>query len=449
MLTTRPEPPGWGQPQRSTRGSLMVASSSRPYRPDVAATIVFRAFRLSTWREAAYLLLGGLVAIVAFVLLVTGVSVGLALVITFVGIPILAATALAARGIAWFERWRVTLVLGAPVEARYGARDETGFWRRILAIARDVQTWKDVGWLAVLSVVGFGFALAPLVLWPTVLWAVSYPAWWWGLPDSWLPEWGNENRINTWVEVLLVFVGGLVLLVVTPWVCAAFARAEAELARLFLAPGDRDRAERLERSRAAAVRTQEEERRRLERDLHDGVQARLVALSLDLGMARDKLAGGDAEAARGLLDEAHEEAKTTLAELRELVRGVHPAILADRGLDAALSALAARSPVPVTVEADVGRLPAAVESAAYFVVAEALANIAKHSEATRADVRARVLDGSLVVEVTDDGRGGARVGAGSGLLGLEDRVRALEGSLRIASPPGGPTILVAEVPCGS
>jgi len=282
-----------------------------------------------------------------------------------------------------------------------------------------------------------------------VLWAVSYPVWWWGPPDSWLPEWGNENRINTWAEVWIVFAAGLVLLVVTPWVVAVLARGQAELARLFLAPGDRARVRELERSRAAVVRTQEEERRRLERDLHDGVQARLVALALDLGMARDKLAGGDSSAAGELLDEAHEEAKATLAELRELVRGVHPAILADRGLDAAVSALAARSPVQVAVDVEVDRLPAALESAAYFVVAESLANVAKHSDATRADVRVRRLDGQVVVEVTDDGRGGARIGAGSGLIGLEDRVRALDGTLRIASPPGGPTVVIAELPCGS
>jgi hypothetical protein len=141
----------------------MVARVAPPYRPGVAATIIFRAFRLSTWRETAYLLVGGLVAIAAFVVLVTGVSVGLALVITFVGIPILAATALAARGIAWVERWRVALLGVAPLEGRYSTGRETGFWRRILALARDVQTWKDVGWLPVLSVVGFAFALVPLV----------------------------------------------------------------------------------------------------------------------------------------------------------------------------------------------------------------------------------------------------------------------------------------------
>jgi signal transduction histidine kinase len=166
-------------------------------------------------------------------------------------------------------------------------------------------------------------------------------------------------------------------------------------------------------------------------------------------MARDKLDGGDTDAARELVDEAHDEAKQTLATLRELVRGVHPAILADRGLDAALSALAARSPVPVEVDVEAARLPAEVESAAYFVVAEALANVAKHSGATHCDVRIRVRDGSVVVEISDDGVGGARMGAGSGLSGLADRVQALDGSLRVASPDGGPTVIVGEIPCAS
>ena len=412
-------------------------------------TVLFRAFRLSTWRETAYLVLGGLAAIAAFVCLITGLSMGLALLITLIGIPILVLTAICARGLAWLERRRAALVFGAPLVARYRAPEGTRRGRRIHALVHDVQVWKDLGWLAVLSVVGFLFALVPLVLWPTVLWALTYPAWWWGLPRAWQPEWGNENPLNTWIEVFVLFSGGLVLLVVTPWLVAALARAEAELARLFLAPSTRGRVDELERSRAAAVRTQEEDRRRLERDLHDGVQARLVALALDLGMARDKLAAGDEAAAGALLDEAHVEAKSTLAELRELVRGVHPAILADRGLDAAVSALAARSPVPVAVDVEVERLPAALESAAYFVVAETLANVAKHSQATRADVRVRRLDGRILVEIADDGRGGARVGAGTGLVGLEDRVRALDGTLRVASPEGGPTVVVAELPCAS
>jgi signal transduction histidine kinase len=413
------------------------------------STFFLRAFRLATWRETAYLLLGFGLSIVAFVVLVTGMSLGFGLLITLVGVPILVLTAVCARELAWVERRRAGLVLGAPLDGRYASLEAPSIWRKALAFARDEQIWKDIAWLAVLCVVGFAFGLAALVLWPMTLYCLSFPFWWSFVPHAALPDFGSTTVADTWGWAALFGAGGLVGLLLTPWLLAGLAQVQVRLARFFLAPGPGARVRQLERSRAAAVRTQEEERRRLERDLHDGVQARLVALALDLGMARDKLAGGDADAARGLLDEAHEEAKETLAELRELVRGVHPAILADRGLDAAVSALAARSPVPVSVDVEVERLPAALESAAYFVVAETLANVAKHSEATRADVRVRRLDGRVVVEIADDGRGGARIGAGSGLVGLEDRVRALDGTLRVASPAGGPTVVVAELPCAS
>jgi signal transduction histidine kinase len=190
------------------------------------------------------------------------------------------------------------------------------------------------------------------------------------------------------------------------------------------------------------------ERRRIERDLHDGAQQRLVALAMDLGMAREKLAS-QPEAARALIDEAHDGAKRALAELRNLARGIHPAVLTDRGLDAAISALAARSPVPVEVDVQLhGRPPAAVESTAYFVVAEALANVAKHAAATHAEVRVIRKDEWLLVEVCDDSVGGADP-AGGGLAGLADRVAAVDGRLAVASPQGGPTVVRAELPCGS
>jgi signal transduction histidine kinase len=191
------------------------------------------------------------------------------------------------------------------------------------------------------------------------------------------------------------------------------------------------------------------ERRRIERDLHDGAQQRLVALAMDLGMAREKFAG-DPQAARTLLDEAHDEAKRALAELRNLARGIHPAVLTDRGLDAAVSALAARSPVPVEVDIDLhDRPPGAIESTAYFVVAEALANVAKHAAATHAQVRITKEGGRLVVEVRDDGVGGADPAGGSGLTGLADRVASIDGRLTVASPQGGPTVVRTELPCGS
>jgi len=206
------------------------------------------------------------------------------------------------------------------------------------------------------------------------------------------------------------------------------------------------RIERLEESRSAAVDVQESELRRIERDLHDGAQARLVALGMSIGMAEEKL-DSDPEAARALLAEARSDARNALEELRDLARGIHPPILTDRGLEAAVTALSGKSPVPVSLAVDVAdRPPPPVETAAYFVVAEALANAIKHADAGRIDIRIRRTNGSLVAEVEDDGRGGAN-SAGNGLAGLEQRVRALDGTLSVESPAGGPTTVKVELPC--
>jgi signal transduction histidine kinase len=203
----------------------------------------------------------------------------------------------------------------------------------------------------------------------------------------------------------------------------------------------------LETSRAGAVDVQESELRRIERDLHDGAQARLVALGMSLGMAEQKFAT-DAEAARELLAEARAGAGEALRELRDLARGIHPPVLADRGLDAAVRALAAASPIAVTVSVVMPKRPKApVESAAYFVVAEALANAGKHGRATRVDVRIAGSDAELSVEIHDDGRGGADA-SGSGLTGLRRRVEALDGRFEVISPPGGPTTIRAQLPAG-
>jgi signal transduction histidine kinase len=210
------------------------------------------------------------------------------------------------------------------------------------------------------------------------------------------------------------------------------------------------RVRELTASRSAAVDLAAEDRRRIERDLHDGVQQRLVALAMDLGRAKEKL-DTDPDRAKELVDEAHEEAKRAITEVRDLARGIHPAVLTDRGLDAAISSLAARSPVPVDVSVEVAvRPPASTEAAAYFVVSEALANVAKHARASRASVTVRrANDGWLTIQVQDDGVGGASIVEGSGLAGLRDRVGALDGELHLLSPEGGPTVLMAEIPCAS
>jgi len=187
------------------------------------------------------------------------------------------------------------------------------------------------------------------------------------------------------------------------------------------------------------------ERRRIERDLHDGAQQRLVALAMTLGRAK---AASDPELARALVAEAHGEAKEAIVELRNLARGIHPAVPTDRGLDAAVSALAARSPVPVAVHVELPRrADQSVEAIAYFVVAEALANVAKHAEATSARLSLDLQGDRLVVEIADDGRGGANGLGGSGLAGLRDRVRAVDGQLAVISPPGRGTLLRVELPC--
>jgi signal transduction histidine kinase len=221
-----------------------------------------------------------------------------------------------------------------------------------------------------------------------------------------------------------------------------------EAAALFIARAYRraHRIEELETSRAGAIDVQESELRRIERDLHDGAQARLVALGMSIGMAEEKLQT-DPEAAGALLAEARSDAREALQELRDLARGIRPPILTDRGLGAAVDALVVRSPIAVSVSVDLpSRPPAAVETAAYFVVAEALANASKHSSATRIEISVTRSNGMLVAEVVDDGRGGADP-AGTGLAGLAQRVRALDGSLVVESPFGGPTRVRAELPC--
>jgi signal transduction histidine kinase len=250
----------------------------------------------------------------------------------------------------------------------------------------------------------------------------------------------------------MALVGVIGLVVVSPWLTWLLSRLDVAAARLLLTRPRRDelgeRVTQLETSRLAAVDSAESERRRIERDLHDGAQQRLVALAMDLGHARQRLEN-DPEGGRALVAEAHEEAKAALREIRDLVRGIHPVILEDRGLDAALSAVVARVPVPVTLQVEVAERPsAAVESAAYFFVTEALTNVARHARATEAHVAIVGASDRLIVEVRDDGVGGADAERGTGLAGLRTRMSALGGTMDVISPEGGPTTLLATLPAG-
>ncbi len=254
--------------------------------------------------------------------------------------------------------------------------------------------------------------------------------------------------VTTWPAAFGFALLGLVLLALGAYLLGVVAGARAGLTRLLIAPREAvlgARVVELARSRVRLVDAFEAERRRIERDLHDGAQQRLVALTMTLGLARlDAPPGPLADQ----LAKAHEEAGTALAELRELIHGIHPKVLADYGLEAAVADAADRSAVPVDVDLELpGRLSQAVEAAAYFVVCEALANVGRHSGASRAEVSGGHRDGRLFLLVRDDGCGGARAGAGSGLTGLADRVSVLDGRLSLSSPPGGPTLLRVEIPC--
>jgi signal transduction histidine kinase len=403
-------------------------------------------------KDSLYLLTGLPMGILTFTVAVTGWSLGLGLLITLIGFPVLLVTALALRGLSHVERARAQLVLDEPLIARYKQPAKPGIWERCKSILGDAQNWRDLGWSLLLLPIGIaGFTIAVTAI-GVVLGMVFAPAWTWALWDANdPPDLGLFHITNIWTALAATAIG----IAIAPLGLALVrgsAAATGALARALLAPRTEvleERVEVLQATRAGAVDAAAAELERIERDLHDGAQARLVAIAMDLGLAQQKL-DEDPEHAKQLLAEARDGASAALVELRDLARGIRPALLAERGLAEAVRAFAARSPVPATVTAELGeeRMPEPVESAAYFVVAEALANVAKHAGAKRATVSLVRREDKLEVLVVDDGHGGANPDGG-GLKGLRARVEALDGTLGVASPAGGPTMLRAELPCGS
>ncbi len=290
---------------------------------------------------------------------------------------------------------------------------------------------------------GGGGSFWPVWVWlPTGLAVAS--AWWAGAaPNRWARQAGEAVLVSLFLIGVWAAAGGGSFWPVWPIAVLAFAFALGAITR---GKKSDERVEELTQSRAGAVEASESQLRRIERDLHDGAQARLVALGMNIGLAEQQLAK-DPEKAREHLEEARAAAAAALQELRDLARGIHPPILADRGLDAAIRALAAHAGVPVSVDVELtGRPPETVETAAYFVAAEGLANALKHARASRIDIDVHERQDAIVVRVLDDGRGGAAEDGG-GLHGLRQRIEALDGSLRIASPEGGPTVIEAVLPC--
>ena len=413
-------------------------------------------FRLRTWREAGWAIAALPLGVVWFSLFLTLLTTSVSLLVFVVGLPLLALTLWAARLAGRLQREVAGIVLDVdlPATPALPPPDARPF-RRFLQPLVDLSTWRALAYLLLFSFpLGLGLFLAAVILWSVALAFVTSPIWYFAVPagDRGDVLW-DGNRLDSAWEWLAVVGGGILLVLVTPWIIRALVAFDVLLMRAFLGPthGELERAAaRSAEQRDHAVAAASGDRRQIERDLHDGAQARLVSLAVDLGRARRRLEeGGSQDEAVELVRSAHEEAKLALAEIRDLARGIHPAVLTDRGLDAALSSLAARSPVPVALRSELGedRPPDQVESAAYFVVAEALTNVARHSEATQAAVSVVRDDGVLLVEVRDDGVGGAEAAAGSGLQGLRDRVGALGGSLVVDSPPGGPTAVTAVLPC--
>jgi len=428
-------------------------------------------FEAQTWKETTHLLLNMPFGIATFTIIVTGFALGFGMLITLVGIPILIAMLYVSRAMGTVERVRAGLLLDLDVPRPYRPdppRDK--WWRPFVSRATDPGTWTEIVYHLLLLPVGVITFTIVVTFWAVGGALLLAPiAGWWPrsveVIDAWIritltnsphtvilgtPGSGSTWVIDTPIEFALISLVGLLILFLTPWVVRGLATTNRYLVRGMLGRDMTARVQELTASRSAAVDLAAEDRRRIERDLHDGVQQRLVSLAMDLGRAKEKL-DTDPDRAKELVDDAHEEAKRAITEVRDLARGIHPAVLTDRGLDAALSALAARSPVPVEVNVDVARRPpASTEAAAYFVVSEALANVAKHAKAKKASVTVRRADdGWLTIQVQDDGVGGAAIVEGSGLAGLRDRVGALDGELHLLSPDGGPTVLMVEIPCAS
>ncbi|WP_433572156.1 sensor histidine kinase [Streptomyces sp. CA-251247] len=369
------------------------------------------AFGSHTWKEIAHLLCNLPVSLVGFVYVTLLIFNGVLLSVTVIGLPLLALGLMGARGLGRAERARTRALLGVRIDepsTLSGMHRSGGMFPRLWATLKDPVAWR------------------------TVLYCFIR-----------LP-WGVLTFSTTLVSLFVLWP-------VLPFIARGLANADRAMARGLLSPSDEleQRIAELESDRGVVVDTAAADLRRIERDLHDGAQARLVALAMGLGLAKEKLSGDelDRTAAAAMVDEAHGEVKLALQELRDLARGIHPAVLTDRGLDAALSSVASRCTAPVKVTVDLVERPAeAIEGIAYFTVSELLQNVSKHAQAKSVTVDVWRSRDRLLIQVTDDGKGGARLDGGTGMAGLAERLGAVDGLFVLESPVGGPTTVTVEVP---
>jgi signal transduction histidine kinase len=438
-----------------------------------AAGAVARApFSRRTYRDLLFCLISVPLAIAGFaatvLLLAPGVVLSISIVGTMLGLPLIVLAFRAALGAAGLNRRLAGWLLATRVAASPAFRLDHGVLARLDARLRDGTAWRAVAYVLLklpAAALG-GFAIYMAV---AGLADLSYPLWWplfrnhppgtrlspVGVLDPLTAGNGMLFRISSYPGTFAACAVGAAAVLAAPWVARTAVAADRRLIAGLLGPRQlEERVRQLEQTRALAVDDSAATLRQVERDLHDGAQVRLAALAMSLGMAREKLGTGgqpdDLTSIRELIDSAHRGAKDALVELRDLVKGIHPPVL-DSGLPDALTTLAAASALPVELHADVPVRPTeAIETIAYFCAAELLANATKHSSANQVVIRAGLQgpgpEPRLVLQVGDDGTGGADPGRGSGLAGLAQRVAVVDGRLAIVSPPGGPTLITVELP---
>jgi signal transduction histidine kinase len=406
-----------------------------------------------TLRESAYTLTAFPLGLASFVLMVTLIATGVGTAIIVGGFLLVVLAIMVARGFARLERFRLRTWLGRDVATpSYKCPPpDAGFVRRSVTPLRDPQSWLDVVWGVISFVTGTFVFVVTLAWWAAAANGLTY--WFW---ERYLPDDGRDESLaeligfgdTRFADVALQTIIGLAALLTLPFVVRGMAMLHGGLAEAVLSGRAELQQEvaRVEGGRDAARVAEAASLRRLERDIHDGPQQRLVRLSMDLGRARKQLDQDPAKVAE-TLDAALLQARETVDELRSLSRGIAPPLLVDRGLRAALGELMVRSDIPVESVVRVPEdLPPHVETTVYFVVAEALTNVAKHSGAQRVSVQVVAADGAVTVRVEDDGRGGAHLGKGQGLAGLAQRLAGVDGTLELTSPDGGPTVLAATIP---
>jgi len=443
-----------------------------PGGPEVAAPVPAAARRVSfwrtpftrrTWSELLYGLIGLPLGVLGFGLSVAFVAAGISTAVTVVGIFVLAFAVILGRWLGALDRGLLNNLLGERIQRpRRFKASRRGLFGWVFSRLADPIGWRGIAYQFVRFPLAVATFSVTVTFWAYTLAGMTYWSWRRFLPEQRgydgrmhraVSLWNSQTSgyfLDTWPRVLVTTLIGFALLWLAPWLVRGFVSLDRLLGRALLGPVSvSQRVRDLEQSRSDAVASSNEQLRRIERDLHDGTQARLVALAMNLGQAKEDLASEDpvaAARARTLIEGAHLQTKETLTELRDLARGIHPPIL-DNGLESALTSLGARSPIRVNLGIDLPRRPSTTaETITYFTIAELLTNAVKHSGAGAISVRVRPRGELIVFSVADNGRGGAVLGGGSGLDGVQRRLATVDGTLDMDSPLGGPTTITGVLP---